>query len=209
MQWNNHSNLLGKHAILSPSQHGWVNDTEEDLCNRYIKKNATEAGTILHNLADELIKDRTKLNRNDTKLVLFELVRNKIPRFAIDMDYIYPNFMSYVNDAVKYQLDSEVPLYYSENCFGTADAINYKDGFLRIHDLKTGTTPASMEQLITYASLFCLEYQYKPKDIQCELRIYQNNEIIVHEPTLEEIVERMDKIVTSDNCLKRIKGEIM
>ena len=41
-------------------------------------------------------------------------------------------------------------LYYSENCFGTADVISFNDDLLRIHDLKTGAVPARMEQLFIY-----------------------------------------------------------
>lgn len=49
----------------------------------------------------------------------------------------------YVNDAIGYKMTPEQTLFYSENCFGTADSISYRSGLLRIHDLKTGVIPAS------------------------------------------------------------------
>ena len=67
-------------------------------------------------------------------------------------------------------------LYFSENCFGTTDAIYYKNGILRIHDLKTGIMPAHMEQLEIYAALFLLEYEkifgVSPQNTKVNLRIY-------------------------------------
>ena len=98
-------------------------------------------------------------------------------------------------------------LYYSDNCFGTADAILFRNGLLRIHDLKTGQIPAHMEQLEIYAALFCLEYKVKPGDIEMELRLYQNNEILYHNPTAEDIVPIMDKIITFDKVIKRLKDQ--
>ena len=44
-----------------------------------------------------------------------------------------------------------------------------------------------MEQLLIYAALFCLNYGIRPGDISFELRIYQNNEINVCNPTEEDI----------------------
>ena len=64
-----------------------------------------------------------------------------------------------------------------------------------------------MEQLLIYAALFCLEYLVKPGDIQIELRIYQHNEILLHEPTADEILPIMDKIISFDKVLKQIKEE--
>ena len=101
----------------------------------------------------------------------------------------------------------EQVLYYSDNCFGTADAIIFRNNLLRIHDLKTGVTRAHMEQLEIYAALFCLEYNKKPSDSDMELRIYQNNEIIVHNPTVEDILPIMDKIITFDKIIDKMKIE--
>ena len=101
----------------------------------------------------------------------------------------------------------EQVLYYSYNCFGTADAILFRNGLLRIHDLKTGQIPAHMEQLEIYAALFCLEYKAKPSEINMELRIYQNNEILYYNPTAEDIVPIMDKIITFDKVIRKIKEQ--
>lgn len=88
---------------------------------------------------------------------------------------------------------------------GTADAIAFRNNFLRIHDLKTGRRPVHIEQLEIYAALFCLEYRVKPSDIRMELRIYQNDEILVHEPTAEDIIQIMNKIIHYDKLLLEIE----
>ena len=111
---------------------------------------------------------------------------------------------AYVNDAIGYRMDTEVVLFYSERFFGTADAISFNNGFLRIHDLKTGKTKVHIEQLMIYAALFCLEYKCDPKDIEMELRIYQNDEILYHNPTAEEIRPIMNQIVHLDSLLEEI-----
>ena len=88
---------------------------------------------------------------------------------------------------------------------GTADAISFRNNFLRIHDLKTGKRPVHIEQLEIYAALFCLEYRVKPEDIHIELRIYQNDEILVHEPTAEDIIQIMNKIVHCDKVILNLE----
>ena len=113
----------------------------------------------------------------------------------------------YVNDAIGFKMIPEQPLFYSENCFGTTDAIVFRNRMLRIHDLKTGVIPAHMEQLEIYAALFCLEYKIKPADIDIELRIYQSNQILYENPTAEIIVPIMDKIITFDKVINKIKEQ--
>ena len=98
-------------------------------------------------------------------------------------------------------------LYYSANCFGTADAISFRKNMLRIHDLKTGTTPTHIEQVMIYAALFCLEYRVRPSTIDIELRIYQNDDIVIYNPSSEEIDGIMLKIKKFDKILNRIKTE--
>ena len=113
----------------------------------------------------------------------------------------------YVNDAIYYDLHPEQPLYFSDNCFGTADAIGFDEhkGFLRIHDLKTGLNTASMEQLKIYAALFFLEYDMPLNDIGMELRIYQNDDIRISEPEIDEIAPIMDRIIMFDKLIEEIK----
>src|SRR5699024_10205707 len=101
----------------------------------------------------------------------------------------------YVNDAIGFHMTPEQVLFYSENCFGTADAISYRNGVLRIHDLKTGNVPAHIEQLMIYAGLFCLEYRVKPKDVEFELRIYQSDDILIANPDPSQVKEICDQIV--------------
>ena len=120
---------------------------------------------------------------------------------------------AYVNDAIGFKMSTEVVLFHSERFFGTADAISFREGpegryILRIHDLKTGTTPVKMEQLEVYAALFCLEYSVKPKDIDFELRIYQNNDVICHTPSADDIYEIMDHIIHLDKILEKLEDEV-
>lgn len=186
MQWNNHSKILGNHAFLGASQHGWLNDDPEKLKIRYRRFLAVKRGTDLHELAAKMIKLGVELDHSSTR-----------------------TFDQYVNDAIGFRMTPEQPLYYSDNCFGTADAIAYdeKKRFLRIHDLKTGEVPAKMAQLMIYAALFCLEYHHKPGQMGFELRIYQNDGIDICNPTGEDILPIMDKIIQFDKLLNTIKGE--
>lgn len=181
MNFNPHYDLIGKHAFLSASQYHWINYDEDRLIKSYDAHFAREMGTRLHDFARECIELRQKLPASKKTL------------------------NSYVNDAIKYRMTPEQVLCYSANCFGTCDAICYRKGLLRIHDLKTGVGPTHMEQLMIYAALFCLEYSAKPSDISMELRIYQNDDILVHTPSSDEIDAIMSKIVSFDKLLNRIK----
>lgn len=201
MDFFKHNELRGKHAMLPPSQPAWLNYSEDELYQKYISTYAQTLGTLLHELAETLIKNRIKLKKTDKTVVLVHLLENGIPRAAIELDRIYTNFMTYVNDAIGFRLIPEQPLVYSENCFGTADAISFDGKLLRIHDYKSGTTPAKMKQLMIYAALFCLEYKFKPGQIDMELRIYQNDEIICHNPEADEIAPIMDTIIHHDKML--------
>lgn len=181
MKFVNHYNLEGSHAFLGASKYHWLNYDEQKLIESYNNFLAAQRGTELHAFAAQCIKLGQKLPKSPKTLNM------------------------YVNDAVGYKMTPEQILYYSDNCFGTADAILFRNDMLRIHDLKTGTIPAHMEQLMIYAALFCLEYKVKPGTIQTELRIYQNDEIIVHAPQADEIVPIVDKIITFDKLINRVK----
>lgn len=183
MNFNKHLNIEGQHAFLGASKYHWINYSEDKVADAYNKFLATQKGTILHAYAAQSISLGQKLPKS---------------RKTLNM---------YVNDAIGFKMTPEQPLFYSENCFGTADAISYRNKLLRIHDLKTGLIPAHMEQLMIYAALFCLEYKVKPADIDMELRIYQNNEVLYHNPTAEDIVPIMDKIVTFDKVIRKIKEQ--
>lgn len=183
MNFNNHSNLEGSHAYLSASNYHWIRYSDEKMIERYANHLATLRGTELHEFAAQAIKLGQKLPKSDKTLNAF------------------------VNDAIGFRMSPEVVLKYSLNCFGTADAIRFdeKRKFLRIHDLKTGITPAKMDQLIIYAALFCLEYKYTPEEIEIELRIYQCDNVILYIPKPFEIIEVIDTIVRFDKIIDNMK----
>ncbi len=101
-------------------------------------------------------------------------------------------------------MSPEVLLYYSQFFYGTADAISFEKGFLRIHDLKTGATPTSFNQTNIYDALFCLEYRFSPFDIEREHRIYQNDDYRISNPDPMIIRKIMDKIISFDKILSEI-----
>lgn len=205
MNWNRHSNLTGSHAILGASKSEWLEKDDEELVASVVSGYATTIGTLLHKYAADRIFYREKMRKGDIGGVKFDLLRNHIPEFAIDLRTMFPTLMSYVNDAIGYQMDSEILLYYSDYCYGTADAIQVDGDTLRIHDLKTGRSPVKMRQLLVYAALFYLEYGMKPEKMKHELRIYQMDEILVYEPDADEIREVMKKIVHKDRVLQKLK----
>ena len=105
-------------------------------------------------------------------------------------------------------MEPELELYYSKCCYGTTDAISFKNKLLRVHDLKTGTVPAKLTQLEIYAALFCLDYNVDPYDIEFELRIYQNDDVLIGNPAPEIIRDRVKTIVhDSDVLMKFFEGE--
>lgn len=183
MKFINHSKLEGFHAPFSASQPSWLRYDDDKAIEVYRNKKASEIGTKLHQWAKETIDLGIKQPRSKKTIY------------------------SYVNDAIGFKMSTEVVLFYSERFFGTADAISFRNNMLRIHDLKTGKTAVHMEQLMIYAALFCLEYKVKPGEIDMELRIYQNDEVIVFNPTAEDILPIMDRIIRLDKLLERVDGE--
>lgn len=183
MIFNKHLSLEGKHAFLGASKYHWINYDEAKVAESYSRFLAVQKGTELHAFAAQCITLGQKLPKSKKTLNM------------------------YVNDAIGYKMTPEQRLFYSDNCFGTADAIAFRNNCLRIHDLKTGLIPAHMEQLEIYAALFCLEYRVKPGDIEIELRLYQNNEILCHNPTVEDIAPIMDKIITFDKIISKIRNQ--
>lgn len=206
MNFNKHSELVGKHAFLSASRHSWINYDDDKLYSAYMNSFSQVVGTTLHDYAAKRINFGMKLRRGDKDSVLFYLLDHGLPFYAIDLDRYYQNLMAYVNDAIGYKMTTEQILYYSDNCFGTADSISFRNGVLRIHDLKTGLAQASMDQLLIYAALFFLEYaEYKPRDTKVECRIYQSETVLVHEPETVEISDLMKTIVKFDKRIAKIK----
>ncbi len=183
MHFNTHYELTGKHAFLSASKYHWVNYDDEKLDKTYMTHQAARRGTELHELAFDLIRLGVKLPRTEKTLNM------------------------YVNDALGFRMQPEQMLVYSDNAFGTADAISFKRRLLRIHDLKTGIGKASMKQLEVYAAFFCLEYRIKPGEIEIELRLYQNDSVEIHNPSVDDILHIMDRIITFDNRINILRAE--
>lgn len=185
MQFNEHSRYEGLHAFLSPSQYHWIRYSDDKLLEKYETQKAAAMGTRLHAFASECIQ-----------------LGQKLPRSRKTLN-------NFVNDAIGYRMKSEQALVYSENCFGTADAISYDEDkkLLRIHDLKTGKTPAKFEQLMIYAAIFCLEYHKMPENMDIELRIYQNDDVMELFPEAQDVRDIMETIVRFDKLLSNIKLE--
>lgn len=190
MQFNQHPKLEGLHAPFSPSQSAWLRYDDDKIIDVYKNKKAAEMGTRLHAWAKETID--LGIKQPKSKKTLY----------------------AYVNDAIGFRMSTEVVLYYSDNFFGTADAIAFRmidgRGFLRIHDYKSGRSGKiadHMEQLEIYAALFCLEYKIRPGDIDIELRVYKQDDILIHNPTAEDIAPIMDKIVRHNKILEKIDYE--
>lgn len=186
--FTNHYQYEGLHAPYSPSQSSWLRYDDEKIVEVHINKKAKEMGTKYHQWAQDTINLRIKQPKSKKTLY------------------------SYVNDAIGFDMKTEVVLYYSDRFFGTADAICFSKGpegryLLRIHDLKTGKIPADMEQLYVYAALFCLEYHVKPGEIDFELRIYQNDQVFVDNPTAEDILPVMDRIVHLDKVVEKFESK--
>lgn len=189
MKFNKHSDLEGRHAILSASSPYWINDDAEKLIARVAKANNAVLGTRKHALAHELISLGQKLPSTSQTLNL------------------------YVNDCIGYRMRTEQPLFYSWYAFGTADAIQFRReeelGYvLRIFDLKTGTGAVKFTQLMAYAALFCLEYNIKPMQIMYDLRIYQNDDIQMFETDPEEIAHIMDRYIESNKLITAYQEEV-
>lgn len=187
-----HYDLKDRHAFLSPSKYHWIRDDEEKILERFDKHMDSVLGTRLHAFAAEAIRLGKNLPDNSLTLNL------------------------YVNDCIGYRMSVEVALKYSDDAFGTCDAIwfgpNPDDptGFpiLRIFDLKNGVTIASEDQLNVYAAFFCLEYKQKPGQINFDLRIYQNDDVAYFETDPEDIAFLMDWIRTADALIQE-RREVM
>lgn len=220
MNWNNHSNLAGKHALLSPSGFHWINYTDEELVDKLSKRYFTAmrapAGTAIHEFASRAIQLKEKMPKSITNVIKMvklgiygmEDVNEELINFISMLPKeVFETLILYVNDCIGFRMETEKTLYYSESCFGTADAISFENNVLRISDLKTGDGPAHMEQLFIYDALFCLEYHFRPDQIKIENRLYQFGEVqeILEVPN-DIIVNYMSIIVKEDKVAKQIRG---
>ena len=192
MNFNRHFNLEGLHAPFSASQSSWIRYDDERAREAYERKKAAELGTRLHEWAKETID--LGIRQPKSKKTLYE----------------------YVNDAIGFKMSTEVVLFYTDRFFGTADAISFRKNpktgrmILRIHDLKTGVVgnpEKHFEQLKVYAALFCLEYKFKPDEIDISLGVYKKDEVAFCEPDPEEIVYIMNRIIHLAKLLAKIDNE--
>lgn len=184
MRFTKHLGVEGSHAFLSASKYHWVNYDDEKLLASFNNQFAAIMGTRKHAWAAEAIRLGRRQPRNDETL-------NR-----------------YINDAIGFRMEPEVVLFYSFNCFGTADAIAFSKNVLRISDLKTGIHPGNHKQIGIYFALFCLEYRINPYDIQMIGRIYQLDEIDEVQGDPKAIRELMNKIVRADRIIEDMK-EVM
>lgn len=191
MNSNFNSKIIGKHAFLSPSNYHWLDYDEEKLRRVYYQKQQAALGDSFHEYAQRAITLRVKQADNGTTLSM------------------------YINDAIGFRMNPEVPLYYSDDCFGTADACGFReerwpDGIfytLRISDLKTGVTPADMKQVKIYVGLFCLQYKMKPEELRIVMRIYQNDTIIEELGDSADILMIIDRIKTQAALVAYLREE--
>lgn len=231
MLWNNHSELKGKHAFLSPSGYTWINYSDDELfeklTNKYSSYIRTPIGTAIHKYAASQILLKQKPGKGINTLI--KNIKNYLQAqndFAIENDinppyseefinyvgmlpeHVYQTVILYITDCISFNMISEKELKFSDNCFGTTDAISFNNNTLRISDLKTGDIEAHIEQLYIYAALFCLEYHYRPTEIKIEFRLYQYGMIKeVTDPSVETITKIMDRITLSNKMTDKIRGK--
>lgn len=183
MNLKKNTRIIGQHAFLSPSNYRWLKYDEEKLRRVYFSSEQSKRGDKLHAYAQQAIELGVKQADNGTTL------------------------SSYINDSIGFRMEAEVPLFYSEHCFGTSDACGFRENVLRIHDLKTGITPASMDQLLIYAGIFCFEHGFNPQEIDIILRIYQNDAIDELIPDSSDILIVMSQIKWASEYLSRLREE--
>lgn len=182
MRFNRHLVREGEHAFLSPSYYHWINYTPARLAERWTTMQAAALGTAQHQYAQQEIR-------------------------AGRLSSYVGTLGMYINDCIEHRMETEQVLYYSENCFGTCDAISFRYRVLRIFDLKTGTSKASVHQLEVYVALFCLEYGKDPREMKIELRIYQDNEVQIYDADPDDILFIMDRIREFDSLINTLRLE--
>lgn len=227
--FKNHDDLRGQHALFSPSQSAWIRYDDDKIADKVRNQYRAPLGTEIHEFAATQIELKHKISSsrtlaNEIENYIFtkykfssqyQTVSNYAMKMIDNVGYlekdVFETVKHYVNDAIGFRMVVEQPLVYSDKIFGTADSIIFRENgdlpLLRIHDLKTGLIPAHMEQLMTYAALFCLEYDIRPSEIGMELRLYQLDGIVVHKPTVEDILPIMDRIITTEKIASKIERE--
>lgn len=190
MRFNRHSDYEGQHALLSASKHHWINYPDQKIDAFVESSMSARLGTQLHEFAAMAIKLKQKMPKNKQTI------------------------NAYVNECIGFRMEPEVVLYYSPICFGTADAVGFRNNILRISDLKNGITPTSFNQLYVYAALFYLEYGMRPMEHETQLRIYQNDDV-KFPPTSDGLADPdfithvMSRIVYVDRRVTELRADRM
>lgn len=230
--FNDHRSLAGQHAIFSPSQSSWLRYDNDQIAEKILNQHRAALGTEIHEFAAQQIKlnirvTNTKSLVHSIENFIYTKYANlsndgSVSDFAMklikDVRFIPRDVLgavrTYINDGIGFKMEVEKPLYYSDYVFGTADSIIFRDNCLHIHDLKTGLTPPHPEQLMVYASLFCLEYgptyEFKPGNITYDLRLYKYDEedyTLRLNPTAEDIIPIMDRIIKISKLASKIDKE--
>lgn len=185
MRFNKHSGVDGKHAFLGASKYHWIRYDLEKMKRIWENKFKSEEGTRKHKLAAFCIQERVKLQENGSTL------------------------SQYVNDAIGFRMTPEQVLMFNDDCFGTADAISFRQGILRVHDLKTGVHPGSFDQLLVYCALFCYEYDINPYDIEMITRIYQSENVLEEVASPSDVVEIIETIKVFTKEIAEMKAVML
>jgi hypothetical protein len=179
VRFNKHSDLEGTHARFGASKPAWVNWSDDKLDHVLEFDDAAAKGTRLHELARRAINDGIRMSEDPEHMT--EPYQATVAR--------------YVNECIDLGMRAEVVIRYSDNFYGTADAIAYEPGLLQISDLKTGVNKVSPVQLYLYAAWFFLEYGIPPLSVKIILRIYQNGDVITVEADPEYVLFLMSRTV--------------
>lgn len=215
-----------EHALFSPSQPSWINYNDEQMIEAFKNSHRAELGTEIHEWSSiqiqyrSLVSNLKEIEKGVKTHIHDKYIRDQFSDKSRDygaelikhMDYLpketYPTVKSFINDSIGFGMKSEDRVEYSKYYFGTADAIRYdtQSKTLRVFDLKTGTRPAKISQLYTYAALYCLQHDLKPDGITFETRIYQSGDILTDNPPTELIYDLMRTIVHGDAIINKFIG---
>lgn len=224
MNFNKHLEIKGAHALFSPSQSSWLRYDDDKIRDRVKNQYRTALGTELHEyVAQQIVLNHKVTNLRSVVSGIENYIYTKykiadetnplsfgnrlLQNVGVLPKEVFETARLYINDGIAFRMTAEQPLVYSDYVFGTADTISFRDNLLRISDYKSGDHPASMDQLMTYAALFCLEYTVKPRDIKTELRLYQAGEITLEEPETEDLEDTMATIINVTKVAERYKAK--